>query len=94
MISDFKGKSEIWRYVDINDASVPADFINSLLDEMKRHVRVNPKNCAMPNPRSNRCRYCWERLGRDSPSWGALGIGGRAESFPKFYRNAIAIGLL
>jgi 3-isopropylmalate/(R)-2-methylmalate dehydratase small subunit len=101
MISDFKGR--VWTFGNNVDTDVicAGRFINSPLDEMKKHVfeSVRPEFAATANPGDVIVAGAWFGSGSSRETAPAaikaLGIVAVvAESFSRnFYRNAIAIGL-
>lgn len=101
MISDFKGR--VWKFGNNVDTDVicAGRFINSPLDEMKRHVfeSVRPEFAASAKPGDIIVAGAWFGSGSSRETAPAaikaLGIAAVvAESFSRnFYRNAIAIGL-
>ena len=101
MISDFKGR--VWKFGDNVDTDVicAGRFINSPLDEMKKHVfeSIRPEFAANAQPGDIIVAGAWFGSGSSRETAPAaikaLGIAAVvAESFSRnFYRNAIAIGL-
>jgi len=101
MISDFKGR--VWKFGDNVDTDVicAGRYINSTLDEMKKHVfeSVRPKFAASARPGDIIVAGAWFGSGSSRETapaaLKALGIAAVvAESFSRnFYRNSIAIGL-
>ena len=101
MISDFKGR--VWKFGDNVDTDVicAGRFINSPLDEMKKHVfeSIRPEFAATAKPGEIIVAGAWFGSGSSRETAPAairaLGIAAVvAESFSRnFYRNAIAIGL-
>ena len=101
MISDFKGR--VWMFGNNVDTDVicAGRFINSPLDEMKKHVfeSVRPEFAATAKPGDVIVAGAWFGSGSSRETAPAaikaLGIAAVvAESFSRnFYRNAIAIGL-
>jgi 3-isopropylmalate/(R)-2-methylmalate dehydratase small subunit len=101
MISDFKGRA--WKFGNNVDTDVicAGRFINSPLDEMKKHVfeSIRPEFAAGARPGDVIVAGAWFGSGSSRETAPAaikaLGIAAVvAESFSRnFYRNAIAIGL-
>ena len=101
MISDFKGR--VWKFGNNVDTDVicAGRFINSPLDEMKKHVfeSIHPEFAAEAKPGDVIVAGAWFGSGSSRETAPAaikaLGIAAViAESFSRnFYRNAIAIGL-
>ena len=101
MISDFKGR--VWKFGNNVDTDVicAGRFINSPLDEMKKHVfeSIRPEFAAEAKPGDVIVAGAWFGSGSSRETAPAaikaLGIAAVvAESFSRnFYRNAIAIGL-
>lgn len=101
MISDFKGR--VWKFGNnVNtDVICAGRFINSPLDEMKKHVfeSIRPEFAVNANPGDIIVAGIWFGSGSSRETapaaLKALGIAAVvAESFSRnFYRNAIAIGL-
>ena len=101
MISDFKGR--VWKFGNNVDTDVicAGRFINSPLDEMKKHVfeSIRPEFAANAKPGDIIVAGIWFGSGSSRETAPAaikaLGIAAVvAESFSRnFYRNAIAIGL-
>jgi 3-isopropylmalate/(R)-2-methylmalate dehydratase small subunit len=101
MISDFKGR--VWKFDDNIDTDVicAGRFINSPLDEMKKHVfeSIRPEFVTHTKPGDIIVAGIWFGSGSSRETAPAaikaLGISAVvAESFSRnFYRNAIAIGL-
>lgn len=101
MISDFKGR--VWKFGNNVDTDVicAGRFINSPLDEMKKHVfeSVRPEFAVEAKPGDVIVAGAWFGSGSSRETAPAaikaLGIAAVvAESFSRnFYRNAIAIGL-
>ena len=101
MISDFRGR--VWKFGDNVDTDVicAGRFINSPLDEMKKHVfeSIRPEFAADAKPGDVIVAGAWFGSGSSRETAPAaikaLGIAAVvAESFSRnFYRNAIAIGL-
>ncbi len=101
MISDLKGR--VWKFGDNVDTDVicAGRFINSPLDEMKKHVfeSIRPEFAAEAKPGDVIVAGTWFGSGSSRETAPAaikaLGIAAVvAESFSRnFYRNAIAIGL-
>ena len=101
MISDFKGR--VWKFGNNVDTDVicAGRFINSPLDEMKKHVfeSIRPEFAAAAKSGDIIVAGAWFGSGSSRETAPAaikaLGIAAVvAESFSRnFYRNAIAIGL-
>lgn len=101
MISDFKGR--VWKFGGNVDTDVicAGRFINSPLDEMKKHAfeSIRPEFAANAKPGDIIVAGIWFGSGSSRETAPAaikaLGIAAVvAESFSRnFYRNAIAIGL-
>jgi len=101
MISDFRGR--VWKFGDNVDTDVicAGRFINSPVDEMKKHVfeSIRPEFAAEVKPGDVIVAGAWFGSGSSRETAPAairaLGIAAVvAESFSRnFYRNAIAIGL-
>jgi len=96
-------KGRVWKFGDNVDTDVicAGRFINSPLDEMKRHVfeSIRPEFASEARPGDFIVAGAWFGSGSSRETAPAaikaLGIGAVvAESFSRtFYRNAIAIGL-
>ena len=101
MISDLKGR--VWKFGDNVDTDVicAGRYINSPLDEMKKHVfeSLRPEFAASARPGDIIVAGAWFGSGSSRETapaaLKALGIAAVvAETFSRtFYRNAIAIGL-
>jgi 3-isopropylmalate/(R)-2-methylmalate dehydratase small subunit len=101
MISDFKGR--VWKFGDNVDTDVicAGRYLNSPLDEMKKHVfeSVRPEFAASARPGDIIVAGAWFGSGSSRETapaaLKALGLAAIvAESFSRtFYRNSIAIGL-